>query len=92
MTTITREHGTKCHTCTTADDFAKACQDVLDNGYAKINGVTVDAFTAGMVVSVWKQLNATNKAAITSAWPKLYAKDPRLPVAKVIDLFWKAAK
>lgn len=92
LTTTTRQHGTNCHTATTADDFAEACQHVLTHGYAKVNHVTIDATTAGMVVNVWSKLTEKNRLLTRGLWDKFYAMPghgPKAAVGRVVTLFWK---
>lgn len=92
LTTITRKHGTNCHTAPTVEDFVTACLDVLENGYAKINTCTMDSTTAGMVKAVWEKLNTHNREVLTVFWNKRYAMDPAFAVTRTVDLFWKCLK
>lgn len=71
LTTTTRTGGTRLHTAQTVADFAEACQSILDShSYAKVNGVTIDSTTAGMVCAVWKALNEKNRIATETFWQK----------------------
>ena len=93
MQTITRLHGTKCHTATTADEFTAACKNVLDHGYAKVNDMLVDATTAGMVVNVWKALNDKNRDITRNFWNNQLTKGGgRFAVARIVKLFWKCVQ
>lgn len=71
MPTTTRKHGTKVTVALTPQERIAAVQDVIQNGYAKIDGTTIDGFSAGAIMSVYnslakwpeKQLNFASKKA-----------------------------
>lgn len=51
---------------------------VAEKQYAKVNGMTVDLFTASTVVQVYDALNEENKAKFTA-----------LSLPKMVGLTWK---
>ncbi len=56
-------------------------RDVLENGYKKIDGHTVDSFTASAVVGVYDKLSAANQEKFIA-----------MPILKVVDITWKLLK
>ena len=90
----TRKHGTKVHVAKTAADLLAAFRDVLANGYAKINGVTVDLTTASMVVNTTDAMREEARANWLAKLDGYFTegKNPALIVAFWVNTFWKAHK
>lgn len=57
------------------------CRDILVNGYAKVNEVLVDSFTASAIVGVYDRVNDKNKAKMVE-----------FPVGYVAELCFKLLK
>lgn len=67
MKTTTRQHGTECHTTKPGADRIAAFRRIVDTrSMAKIDGVTVDLWTASIVVAVHDALSETNRANFTT--------------------------
>lgn len=63
MQTLVREQGTECHTTESGEDKIQAFRRIVDRkSYAKIDGVTVDLFSASAAVAVFDGLNEVNRA------------------------------
>lgn len=78
-----REHGTHV-TNTTLDGQASkitALRDILVHGMAKIDGVTVDSFSASAIVQVYDAINEANKVKFLA-----------LPVHKMAQIAFKFCK
>jgi hypothetical protein len=71
--TRTRQNGTRATLAKSGEEIIVACRQIVaERSYAKINGVTVDLFSAGAIVAVYDALNDANKAKFRN-----------LPVAKM---------
>ena len=78
MSTRTRKHGTKETMPETGAERIAAVRDVVENGYAKIDGETVDFTTASAIGLVYDH--------ITPVQQEDYAKRP---VGKMATMAWK---
>ena len=56
-------------------------RDVLVNGYKRIQGKTVDSFTASMYTQVYDKLNPENQMKLEN-----------LPLLEAVSLGWQLAK
>lgn len=56
-------------------------RDVLVNGYKRIQGKTVDSFTASMYTQIYDNLSLENQVKLE-----------RLPLLQAINLGWQLAK
>jgi hypothetical protein len=74
----TREHGTVV--TQTEDHLAKveAIRAILTNGYAKVNGVMVDHFSASAIIAVYDAISDANKAKYRA-----------FPIYKMADIAFK---
>lgn len=58
-----RQHGTRVTAAATpAEKIAAIRRIVTEHQYAKIDGVTVDGFSASAIIAVYDALNTDNKA------------------------------
>lgn len=63
MKTTTRIHGTECHTTDPGADRIEAFRRIVETrSLSKIDGVTVDLWTASTVLAVYEALNDANRA------------------------------
>jgi hypothetical protein len=77
--TRVRQHGQRVTRTQSGAERIEACRAILATGsFAKIDGVTVDLFSASAVIAVYDYLNADNKA-----------KFERLPIVKMVRLAFK---
>lgn len=61
--TRTRKHGTRVTSTKDGIAIIEACRSIVANGqYEKINGITVDLFSASAIVKVYDAINDANKA------------------------------
>ncbi len=61
--TRTRQHGTRVVKSSTPDEKIAAIRRIYDeHQYGKVDGVTVDGFSASAIIQVYDALNAENKA------------------------------
>lgn len=80
-TTRTRVGGRKVTVSTEPAAVLSALQDIVKGGaFAKINGVTVDLFSAGVVLGVHKRLNPDNQDKLL-----------RLSVPRMLQVAYKLA-
>ena len=73
--TRTRQHGTSVtHSTTPGEKIAAIRRIVNDRQYAKIDGTTIDLFTASAILAVFDALNETNQVAfLAMPIPKMAA-------------------
>lgn len=65
MKIAVRNGGTKCFTSEAPLDKVEACRQICaDQQFAKVDGVTVDLYSASVLVKVFDALNDNNKAVI----------------------------
>lgn len=65
--TRVREHATRVTRSTTPAEKIAAIRQIVERcQYAKVDGCTVDLFTAGAIVAVHDALNETNRARFLS--------------------------
>ena len=57
------------------------CRVILNTGYAKVNEVMVDTFSAGAIIAVYDRLNDENKAKFRA-----------LPVVRAASVSFKLCK
>lgn len=97
----TRQHGTEVHHATTAAQVAGVCRHILESGCAKINGELMDATTAGMIVSVWKAIEAQTahpdfitkvEAKFASIYQDGTAERPRAALRWLVHFGWKLVR
>lgn len=76
-----REQGTVV--TQTDDNLAKiaAIRAILTDGYAKVNGVMVDVFSASAIIQLYDAINDVNKAEYRA-----------LPIHKMADIAFKLCK
>ena len=83
MKTYTRQrkHGTMETATLDNDAKVKAIRDVITNGYAKVNGVMVDIFSASAIIQVYDALGEANKE-----------KYKKLAIHRMADVAFKLCK
>lgn len=59
----------------------EACRRIMREGYAKVNEVMVDSFSASAIIAVYDKLNEANRAKLES-----------LPVVKAASVCFKLCK
>lgn len=65
--TRTRLNGTKVTLSSSPEEKISAIRNIVENHqYAKIDGVAVDAFSAGAIIAVYDALNDANKKRYAS--------------------------
>lgn len=79
--TRTRTHGTRVTNPANATERIDAVREIIEHGYAKIDGYAVDLTTAHAIVTVYDALNDTNREKFAS-----------LPVNKMASVAWKLVK
>lgn len=78
----TRMHGRKVHSNLDGPGIVSACREIKETAtFAKINGVTVDLFTASAIVAVHDACNDANRVKFLT-----------LPVMKMAQLSFKCLK
>lgn len=80
MPTSTRKHGTKVTVALTPQERIAAVEDIIKHGYAKIDGTTIDAFSAGAIMCVYNAL---------AKWPEKQLKFASKPAGVMAILAFK---
>jgi hypothetical protein len=79
--TRVREQGTRVTRTKSPDEKIAALRDILEHGYAKIDGVMVDLFSASAMVKVYDALNDENKIKFAA-----------LPIVKMAKIAFQLVK
>ena len=80
--TRVRDHGRRVWKTTTSLEKIEACRVIVDEqSFGKIDGVTMDTFSASAILAVWDAINETNRAKFSA-----------LPIAKMARVAFKLIK
>ncbi len=91
LTTTKRIHGRLIHTATTGADIVAACRNITESGgFAKINDLMVDLFSASAVIAVYDGLKPENQANYCGLADKQIAVGaPKVAVYKMAEIAFR---